>query len=310
MRISREIKEEYALRRKRAFAQRDSRLEALYHRAPRLYELDEQKKDAIYQSGLARLRGEDEAALCARILKLNHEREALLASLGESEKVYQAVFRCSLCRDTGYENEDGKTLCACLKRRLIDENFKSANLARSDRFENFREDIYPSEKQKQLAIKLRDICLDYAEGFPKEGVKGVVLLGTTGLGKTYLLRCIAHRVLERGYSAVDITSYALMRDVMERIKNREGAADYTQTDLLIIDDLGAEPEYGNITVNTLFSILNERQNLKKPTLMATNLSTAQLREQYGERLFSRMVAPRLNALYMLKGEDLRTLPLR
>ncbi len=34
--------------------------------------------------------------------------------------------------------------------------------------------------------------------------KGVLLYGASGLGKTFLLNCMAQRVLERGYSVVVI----------------------------------------------------------------------------------------------------------
>ncbi len=309
MQITREVKEEYAAQRARALQEREARIEALYACAPRLKALDEARQEAIYASGLARLNGGDAEAIKTQLAALDAERDSLLASLGESTAVYEPPFRCPLCKDTGYTGKETKTPCACLKQRMVAERFKSANLPASDRFESFREDIYPTEKQKKQARKLLDICLSYAESFPAEGVKGIVLLGTTGLGKTFLLRCIAHKVLERGYSVANLTSYALMQDVMERIKNRESAPDYTQIDLLIIDDLGSEPDYGSITVQTLFSILNERQNLGKPTLIASNLSTDDLFRFYGERLFSRIVAPRLNALYMLTGEDLRTRPL-
>ena len=55
----------------------------------------------------------------------------------------------------------------------------------------------------------------------------------------------------------------------------------------------------------LFSAINERQNAGKATAVATNLGKAQLLDDYGERLFSRMTSPRLFSVIELKGKSLR-----
>ncbi len=309
MQVSRRLKEEYAARRARAFAERDARVASIYARLPRLKELDEKRQSLIFERGMALFSGTDALSIEKKLSSLDDERLGLLSSIGESPSAFEPEFSCPLCRDTGFVGEGVKELCSCIKQRVVAENFKSANLPEGDCFESFREDIYPSEKQKKQARKLRELCQSYADSFPAQGAKGIVIYGKSGLGKTFLLRCLARRVLERGYSVVDITGYGLLRELMLCIQNRESAPDYSEADLLIIDDLGTEPSYGQIASQTLFSIINERQNLEKPTLIATNLSPEQLLNQYGERLYSRLVSPRLNSSYTLEGEDLRLQPL-
>lgn len=308
MMMTRQLKEEYAAKRARAFAERDERVERLYKALPELKKLCAERRALILERGRAALSGEETEAFDRETERLDAERAALLKKNGIAEDELLPRFECALCEDTGFVGEGIKAPCACLKKRETQERFSRSNLPASDRFELFREDIYTDEKQKKRSLRLRDICEKYANDFPKDGVRGMILCGASGLGKTFLLRCIAHRVLEGGYSVVDLSAYGLMGDVMARIQARSGAQDYTLCDLLIIDDLGSEPAYGGITVQTLFSVLNERQNMNKPTLFATNLSPAQILEQYGERLYSRLFAPRFTAAYNLVGEDLRTPP--
>ena len=61
-----------------------------------------------------------------------------------------------------------------------------------------------------------------------------------------------------------------------------------ESDLLIIDDLGAE--MNNSFINSqLFFCLNERNLRKRSTLISTNLTLNQMRDNYTERVTSRLV---------------------
>ena len=96
--------------------------------------------------------------------------------------------------------------------------------------------------------------------------------------------------------------------MLRGMREREGglsAAGLATPELLLIDDLGTEPFIPNVTYEVLFSAVNERQNAGKATVIATNLGKAQLLEDYGERLFSRITSPRLFSVIELKGKSLR-----
>ncbi|MDO5112688.1 MAG: ATP-binding protein [Clostridia bacterium] len=309
MRISKAIRQEYDQKRRRVIEERDERVRAAYALSPALRKIDEARKQAIFDLGRARMSegGEDSLPYVTALERLETERNAELDRLGLPRDLYTPRFACVTCEDTGLVGSATKTLCSCMRQRILRENFSNANLRGDERFENFREDIFPDEKQRRGTAKVRDACAAYAEGFPNEG-KGILLYGESGLGKSFLLNCIAHRVIERGYSVLNQTAYKLIADVMGRISARERPDDYTLPDLLIIDDLGTEPAMGDVSVNTLFSLLNERQSLKRPTLFASNLDPARIRALYGERMYSRIVSPRLTTVYELKGADLRLRP--
>ena len=77
--------------------------------------------------------------------------------------------------------------------------------------------------------------------------------------------------------------------------------------LLLIDDLGSEPMMRNITVEYLFTLLNERMAMNRHTVICTNLSPMQVQERYGERVMSRMFDRSRGATIQLTGKDLRRL---
>lgn len=309
MRISKAIKEEYEQKRRRAIAERDEAVREAYARSPRLAQIEKERLSAVFALGRARMSEgkEDSLPYVTALENLEAEQNALLDSLNLPRDIHKPRFACPLCEDKGLVGDATLTLCSCMRQRIIQENYSNANLREEERFEAFREDIFPDEKQRKGTVMVRDACAAFAEGFPNAG-RGILLFGESGLGKSFLLNCIAHRVIERGYSVLNQTAYKLIADVMARIQARERPDDYTTPDLLIVDDLGTEPAMGDVAVNTLFSILNERQSLKRPTLFASNLSPSRIRALYGERLYSRIVSPRLTTVFELKGADIRLRP--
>ena len=55
-------------------------------------------------------------------------------------------------------------------------------------------------------------------------------------------------------------------------------------DLLIIDDLGTEMA-NSFTASSLFNCLNERLIRQKSTIISSNLSVDELKQNYTERIF-------------------------
>ena len=56
----------------------------------------------------------------------------------------------------------------------------------------------------------------------------------------------------------------------------------------MLDDLGTEL-VNSFTLSQLFEVINRRMLSKKSTIISTNLSLAQLRDTYQERILSRIV---------------------
>lgn len=80
--------------------------------------------------------------------------------------------------------------------------------------------------------------------------------------------------------------------------------DLDQCDLLIIDDLGTEAITERVKAD-LFTCLNNRDLLKKATLISTNLTLDELNRRYSERIFSRISSH--FTFCKFEGRDIRML---
>lgn len=299
---------EYTRLRERAFAERDERAHAAYAAMPRLKEIEDERRQAAFSLGERLRRAADpereRELVNETVVRLNEEEAALLEMNGLKADYLKPHFQCELCSDTGYVGEREKTMCVCMKRKLDESRFENSHVRSDERFETFRTDIFPNDAQKKLTVHVKKFCEDFADAFPNNTPKSLLLTGNSGLGKSFLLNCISNRVCEHGYGVYKLTAYNLIDTVMQSIRTGGGKPDFLMPELLVIDDLGTEQMIKNITVETLFSIINERQSAQKATLIATNLSVEKLMDFYGDRLFSRLIAPRQCAVLTLEGSNL------
>lgn len=195
---------------------------------------------------------------------------------------------CPVCGDTG--TVDGE-LCSCLKKIVIEKRFSGSGLIPGQTFETFRHDILDDPRDRRILDRICAYCEEYADSFPKCGLPDMLLYGDPGVGKTFLLNAIGERVLRRGYSVLRLTANRLVNETMECIAQRREKPDLVLPDLLIIDDLGTEPMIPNVTVETLLAVICERQDKDRATLFATNKDTGELSEEYGSRIWSRLLTP-------------------
>ncbi len=215
----------------------------------------------------------------------------------------EAQYVCHKCRDTG---RVGGEICGCIAQFVVNAGFAGSGINYAESFANFDPNLYRDEKQRKVICRIRDYCESYAADFPTNDKRDLLLIGYPGVGKTFLLNCIGGRVLGRGHSVLKLSAYRLMQIVMDSFRNTEGERpDFSMPELLIIDDLGAEPMINNVTVETLLSILCERQDANKATLTASNYDIDTLKQVYGERVASRLLSPRTTRIIEIKLDDIR-----
>ena len=82
---------------------------------------------------------------------------------------------------------------------------------------------------------------------------------------------------------------------------------YTSLPILIIDDLGTEKITAK-TIQALFLILTTRKEKKLPTVITTNLTPADIKDKYSERIYSRICDQTTSLCFELFGEDRRLKP--
>ena len=249
--------------------------------------------------------------------RINAELRAALAACGLPSDYLQPVYRCKECRDTGYVGEPVHEMCACLKRAVMNRLYQAEGLQGLERenFSAFDDSIFPDEpiegrktSQRAFIRKCRVFCEEYANTFAAGEGKGLLLCGRSGLGKTFLMNCVAQRVLERGYSVVVISAYKLI-EAMRRFQfgedGMEQVQDMLSCDLLCIDDLGSEPMLRGVTVSSLYHIINERRNANRSTVITTNLDSDLLYEKYDDRIAARLTDPSRMKVIPFVGTDVR-----
>lgn len=280
---------------------------------PGFLSIMQRRREAALSVGGAVRRGmsPEEAAAAAQSLlrELDKEERALLRSFGFPENHLTLHYRCELCHDTGYVGAPRRTPCICMQKKLLAQARATSQIDERETFETFDPATYPTDAQRRQMLAARRIAEQYADGFPHTPKHNLLLLGSSGLGKTFLLNSIAARVLTRGFSLRKTTSYTMFEQLLAGIRqNADGAAPFLTVPMLLIDDLGTEPMMQNITLEYLFSILNERRNGALHTIVASNLTVDKLQERYGERVFSRLVSADDTQLLQLTGENLRLCP--
>lgn len=316
--IVRALLAEYQTERLASERARDRREEEAEARDPELARLREGSAALVLDTARRMMSGaitREEAEKISRDMKekgiaLAAQRAERLKKMGYPADWLDVRYNCPLCRDTGYVGDVPQVFCDCFKKRLAKRLYEDGSLSGSGHecFEEYDETVYPEENgQRRQALRARDFCEKYADSFPDNERSGLLLTGTSGLGKTYLLNCIYERVTSRGYAAVRITAYKLGEIMRAYLMSQDDGQfdDLIRVPMLLIDDLGTEPMLRNVTVENLYSLINERRQAGLATVVATNLTPAQLMERYGDRVASRLLDKMHVSTILLTGRDVR-----
>ena len=143
-------------------------------------------------------------------------------------------------------------------------------------FENFKTDTKEQAQCYKIAKRYADT---FKERF--ERGDGLYIEGTNGTGKTHLAAAIALQLIGEEIPVICKTSSDLLLDIKSAFdrdisySEAEVLRIYKTVDLLIIDDLGKE-QCSDWSMSTLYSILNDRYEAMRPTIITTNYSAEDL----------------------------------
>lgn len=168
-----------------------------------------------------------------------------------------------------------------IKNSMMNEKFKSCS------FETWNHSK-GNEKIYKLGIK-------YVEKFKqyKEKNQGLLIYGDPGNGKTFLTACIANKLLSQMVPVICVGAIALTERISESKRNYGDEGIFTvlnsleNADLLIIDDLGTEPD-NYWTRSMIYQIIDKRNSSNLPLIVTTNITIEQLKSRYDDRTFSRL----------------------
>jgi DNA replication protein DnaC len=138
--------------------------------------------------------------------------------------------------------------------------------------------------------------------------RGMWLVGDVGTGKTTLAMIVSKAALDAGRTVAIYSLPRLLSLIRNAIETDGGMVGFlerlTAVDLLHIDDLGAE-NTTDWVLEQLYSIINTRYEDERAMVVTTNLKLEELREQFGERTVSRLLAICGEPLPLF-GEDKRS----
>ena len=183
---------------------------------------------------------------------------------------------CADCDDTGWKPTDENGVrrvvrCDCWRERVGQSRLSQANIPRRYQHCTLANFLAYNESLERAVAMARRL----ADAFPAAGV-GLFLEGQPGVGKTHLAVAVLKQVIEHtGARGLFYDTRELLRlirstyDPSIRTTEIEVLHPVLSTDLLVLDDLGAEKtsEWVDETMNL---IVNTRYSERRLTLFTSN----------------------------------------
>ena len=224
-----------------------------------------------------------------------------------------------------YRDSKGKlTLCKC-KRAYLTPTYKlddddnelwydlPCEVCKAEEDRKYEKEQKKSESLLQCGIgsHYHKCSIDDVSTTNREHMKNSVYFhGIPGVGKTHML--VAQ--LFSDISNNKESAFTSLNTLITKIKNTYNNNDSVHTDndiilyystipTLYIDDIGSE-KVSVFVGSTLFSIIDSRYSNNRKTIITSNLNVAELTEQLGDRIVSRIVG--MCKIIELTGKDRRT----
>lgn len=298
--------------------QLDERIQEIYNKIPRIKEIND-SISSVSVAGAKRMLLERTGSaddIKAQIEALSKEKASILRDNGYADDYLSMRYNCPTCKDTGY---NGHKKCHCLNNAIIEILYQQSNIKdvlKRENFSTFSFAHYDNSSRDaatgMTALEnMHDVvktCRTFIDEFDSE-YRNLYLYGATGVGKTFLTNCVAKELIDSSHSVIYVSAIRLFEILANSTFKRgdDGLANDLSSnlldcDLLIIDDLGTEL-VNSFTASALFNCINERHLRQKSVVISTNLSLAELRANYSERVFSRITSN--YTLLKVYGEDLR-----
>src|SRR5258708_21378187 len=206
-------------------------------------------------------------------------REELLPGEDRHPKEVEESQVCPVCFGTGMESVQGKGERPCSCRR----NDRRGALLQASRIRRRYEvgtihsfESLDQETSKYFGIGEADRLI---KEYPIEGNiegRGLLFMGTVGVGKTHLAVAILRGLIETyGINGLFYQSGALLKKIQDsynpisQTSELKVLAPVFESDVLVLDELGASKPTDWVR-DTLMQIINTRYNDRKLTIFTTN----------------------------------------
>lgn len=295
----------------KAFAERRKEINAVI---PRISIIDQQITKLFIELSMSALKQIDNreqyiANLKEKITDQRVEKSELLVSKGYPLDYLEQHYVCPICKDTGYI---GIKKCDCFNEKLAKLYYANSDLKdilMENNFDRFRLDYFDNHRFKDMESPRKNVekivekSQYFIETFNHQ-YENLLFYGNAGTGKTFLTHCIAKSLLDKG----NLVIYKTSEDLLKALKQVKFEKDYEQEDilincdLLIIDDLGTEPD-SDFSRTEFYNLLNKKLMKKKKMIISTNFTIEQLMKRYSERITSRLFGN--FTVHKFYGDDIR-----
>jgi len=182
-----------------------------------------------------------------------------------------------------------------------------------DFFSEFKE--FPAELLKKQFIqdfKHNPQFYKYLDKWNTSLNFGFLIVGPAGCGKTHAMRTLLHKtVWELSdkkinpfnniiWENIDNLNTKIKRDLID--EDGKYFRKLTKVKFLFIDDICAV-KYSDWSLEKLYNLLDQRSNFRLPTFFSSNKDFQKIKEELGERIFSRIMS--LAVCIQLEGKDRR-----
>lgn len=210
--------------------------------------------------------------------------------------------------------------CKCRREKLKKNALESKNQDKQIRLQRILKNSMMNDRFRKWTIenwnhsvgneKLYKMAKKYVEKFPdyKKENQGLLLYGEPGNGKTYFSASIANALLNTLTPVICVGAIALIERISQSQRTWGDEGIFTvlnaleNADLLIIDDLGTEPD-NKWTRSMMYQVIEKRNSTGLPVIITTNISMEELKSRYDDRTYSRLAE--MCSFIRNTGKDIR-----
>jgi DNA replication protein DnaC len=207
-----------------------------------------------------------------------------------------AVETCTICGGSGWkilerEGVSGAEKCECTnagREQRVEDRANIPPLYRNASVDNF---VLPADNpvsRTQLASVVLNVRA-YVREYPNVPKPGLLFIGAPGTGKTHLAVAALRSLIGRGFEGVFYDFQALLNhirsgyDAASGTMDREAYRAALESEILVLDDLGAH-RVTDWVEDTVTSIVTQRCNNRRATIVTTNLRDPEVGDQRGSGL--------------------------
>ena len=219
---------------------------------------------------------------------------------------------CSLCYGSGMEIVAGKGArpCKCRKQKSHSNLIEKVRIPK--RYTDCHFHNYTALNNAQTIAKT--FAFNLTKNYPAVD-RGLLFMGTVGVGKTHLAVSILKSLTERGFTCLFYEFGALLKGIQDSYNSVSQTSELTvlqpifDAEVLVLDEIGASKPTEWVR-DTMAHIINTRYNDKKLTIFTTNYLDERraekdetLEDRIGVRLRSRLFE--MCKTISIGGEDFR-----